>query len=196
MSYTQPRMVYEYIDATAAGGNTVTGLQIEVEAAAAICGRIGRYNDTAAATPAGSVARDGVRCPAGCSIEAFGVTITEALTNASATHCVVALKAVNIEGGTTTTVASITLPKDTTEVTPSTQTSPSDRTATQAVAVGARIISSATTIPYNVTPGGIFYVEITQAAGAAGGAIRPFVVARHNGIPGALAASPVTKIAS
>ncbi len=197
MAYTDPRVTYEYFDTTPAGTSAI-GIQIEVEETLGICGRVGRHSDNGAAgtVPAGSVARDGVRCPGGALIEAFGLTITEALTNANATHCTLALKVLDKEGGTTTTVATITLPKDSTEVTPATQTNPVDRTATQAVAAGARLVSTASALPYKVAQGGIFYVEVTQAAGAAGGAFRPFVVARQEGNPAATAASPVTKIAS
>lgn len=183
MAYTDPRFTQEFV--------LPAGTTIEVETTAAICARVGR---TADAATAASTALDGIRCPTGASIESFGVTITEALTNANATHCIVALKVLSIEGASASTVATITLPKDTTEVTVSTQTNPADRTATQAVAVGARIISTDTDLPYTVPQGGVFYVEVTQAAGAAGGAFRPFVVYRQNGQPAATSASPVTKI--
>jgi hypothetical protein len=190
--YTDPRVTYEFVD-------VASGNQIEVETAAAICRRIGATSDTAAANPAGSVAHDGIRCPTGGSIEAFGVTLTEALTNANATHCVIALKVVNKEGGTTTTVANITLPKDSTEVTvANARGSDGSPTAAQCVAAGARILSSDTDIPYLIPQGGVAYVEVTQAAGAAGGAFRPFLVIRHNGQPdpGPVASSPVLLIAS
>jgi len=35
------------------------------------------------------------------------------------------------------------------------------------VAAGARLVSTASALPYKVAQGGIFYVEVTQAAGAA-----------------------------
>lgn len=190
--HTDPRVTYEFVNPS--------GLAIEVEAAAAIAVRVGRGGgDAAGASPAGSVALDGIRCPAGGSIEAFGVTITEALTNANATHCIVAVKVVDKEGGSTTTVAAITLPKDSTEVTVAdARAFDGTPTAAQCVAAGARIVSSDTDIPYTVPQGGVVYVEVTQAAGAAGGAIRPFVVIRQTGQPdpGAKASSPVLKIAS
>lgn len=193
--YTDPRVTHEFVSAVAAQA----GIQIEVEAAASICRRIGAVLDPAAAAPAGSVAIDGIRFPAGGSIEAFGVTITEALTNANATHCIVAVKVVDKEGGSTTTVATLTLPKDSTEVTiANARASDGTPTAAQCVAAGARLLSSDTDIPYVVPQGGIAYVEVTQAAGAAGGAFRPFLVVRQNGQPnpGPKANSPITTIAS
>lgn len=185
MAYTDPRVTQEY--------TLPAGTVIEVETTAAVCARVGRTADKG---DAASEALDSVWCPAGALIEAFGVTITEALTNAHATHCIVALKSVDKEGGTTTTVATLTLPKDSTEVTVSTQTNPSDRTAAQAVAAGARLLSTDTSLPYRVEQGGHFYVQVTQAAGGAGGAFRPFVVVRQEGQPAATSASPVTKITS
>lgn len=184
MAYTDPRHVFEYTNAA--------GTTLEVEAAAAICKRVGRVAD---AGTAASAALDGVRCPAGCDIEDFGLLVTEAITNANATHFIIALKVVAVEGGSATTVAQITLPKDSTEVTTD-DVRPSDRTAAQAVAVGARFRSSDVDLPYKVPQGGHFYVEVTQAAGAAGGAVRPFVVARFPGSVAPTTASPVTSIAS
>lgn len=189
MSYTDPRVTYEFCGLTAAGAASE---DVQVEATAAILALKGRVADE---TDDASAAFDNVHCPCGAQIEAFGLTITEALTNANATHCIVALKAIALEGAAATTVAAITLPKDTTEVTAA-NVHPADRTATQAVAIGARLISSDPDIPYTVPPGGKFYVEVTQAAGAAGGAFKAWVVARQNGIAGATTASPVTEIAS
>lgn len=186
MAYTDPCETFTFV--TLADGDAT-----EVETAAdilALCGRVGNEDEGTDAD------HDAVRCPNGALIECFGVQITEALTNGDATHCVVALKVVDKEGGSTTTVATLTLPKDSTEVTPSTQTSPSDRTAAQAVAAGARLLSSDSDIPYRVPPGGRFYVEVTQAAGGAGGAFYAFVTCRRDGSFPATAASPVTKIAS
>ena len=185
--YDHPNKTHEFVAAT--------DVQVEVEAAAAICKRIGR---TAATGTAASVAIDGVRCPVDVDLVSFGVTITEALTNGNATHCIVALKVLDKEGGTTTTVALLTLPKDSTEVTPSTQTSPSTTTAANAVAAGARLYSADLDIPYRLGGGGIFYVEVTQAAGAAGGAFRPFVVTRNaaSHVVQGTTTSPVTEINS
>lgn len=193
--YTDPRHTYEFVSAVAAQA----GIQIEVEATAGICRRIGAILDPAAAAPAGSTAIDGIRFPTGGSIESFGVTITEALTNANATHFIIAVKVIDKEGGTTTTPITLTLPKDTTEVViADSRGSDGTPTATQAVAIGARIISSSTALPVLVPQGGIAYVEVTQAAGAAGGAVRPFLVCRHNGMPnpGPVAKSAITQIAS
>ena len=186
MAYGDPIVTQEYVSAVAAQA----GIQIEVEGAASICRRIGAVLDPAAAAPAGSVAIDGIRVPHGATLESFGFTVTEALTNGNATHCLLALKVVDKEGGTTTTVATITVPKDSTEVTPTTQTSPSTTSAANAVAAGARFIFNPQVAdlkvnsqawPSQVPGGGIFFVEVTQAAGAAGGAIRPFVVYRPAG---------------
>jgi hypothetical protein len=146
-----------------------------------------------------TVANGSIHCPNGGALEAFGVSLTEALTNANATHCIVALKVVDTEGGTTTTVATLTLPKDSTEITVAdARASDGTPTAAQCVAVGARFLSSDLDVPYVVPQGGKFYVEVTQAAGAAGGAFRAWVVLRENGQPdpGAKAKSPITKIAS
>lgn len=195
MAYTDPRTTYEFVSAVAAQA----GIQIEVEATPSICRRIGAVLDPAAAAPAGSTAIDGIRFPAGGSIETFGVTITEALTNANATHCIVAVKVIDKEGGTVTTPATITLPKDTTEITiANARASDTTPTAAQCVAAGARLISSDTDVPILVPQGGIAYVEVTLAAGAAGGAFRPFLIVRHNGQPnpGTAALSPITTIAS
>jgi len=190
MAYTDPKVTYEFGGLTAAG---VGSADVQVEATAAVLARYGRILDE---TDDASAADDKVHCPAGGSIEAFGVTITEALTNGHATHCTVALKAIDKESGTTTTVAVITLPKDSTEVTPSSQTAPSTATAAQAVAVGARLLSTDSDLPFKVAQGGAFYVEVTQAAGAAGGAFKAWVICRQDGTPAGTAASPVTKIAS
>ncbi len=173
--YEGPFTVYNYL------------LQ-EFEAAAAVCILDERQGEAATA------ALQGIRCPAGAQVEAFGVTITEAITNANATHGVLTLQVVPIEGGSAVAKATLTLPKDSTEVQTSTnKTYPSDRTAAQGVAVGARLINRT---PVQVPPGGIVYVEKTVAAGAAGGAGKPFLVLRVSGDGGALAASPVTVIAS
>lgn len=185
MAYTDPVQTYTF--------TALDSTSVEVEASADILALQGRVADVGTGTDADI---DAVRCPNGASIQAFGLTITEALTNANATHCTVALKVVSKEGGTTTTVAVITLPKDSTEVTPSTQTNPSSTTAANAVAAGARLVSSDGDLPYEVPPGGRFYVEVTQAAGAAGGAFYAHVVARQNGAFPATSNSPVTKIAS
>jgi hypothetical protein len=181
--HTDPRVTYEF-DET------------QVETAAAIVKRLGR---TADAATAASTALDGIRCPAGAQIEAFGLTITEALTNANATKCIVAVKVIDKEGGSTSTAAQITVPSQASDVTVANARA-FDGTPSQAecVAAGARLLSSDSDIPYTVPQGGIVYVEVTQAAGAAGGAVRPFLVIRQNGQPnpGAKAKSPVLSIAS
>lgn len=187
--FTDPRVTYEFGGLTAAG---VASEDVQVEATAAIMGRLGRLADE---TDDASVAFDAVSCPAGAQLDSFGVVLTEALTNANATHCTVALKVLDKEGGSTTTVAVITLPKDSTEIVTA-NLRPSTATAAQAVAAGARILSSDADIPYTVPQGGKFYVEVTQAAGAAGGAFKAFVIARQNGMPDPTAASPITHIAS
>lgn len=210
--YTDPRHTYEYFDTTPAG-TTAIGIDVQVEQGAAILGRVGRHSDNGAAgtVPAGSAARDGVRCPTGALIESFGVTITEALTNANATHCIIALKFLSIEGATAAAIATLTLPKDSTEVIVGSVSGatvvPASATATQAVAVGARIIADGVKgvtmgfslgaglgIPFDVPPGGIFFVEVVQAALAVGGAFRAFVVCQHKGQPAATSASPVTRV--
>ncbi len=198
MSYTDPRKTVNFFGLTSAGAGTP---DVQVEATAAILKPEGsgfiQDDDTTSGVPkATTVANSAIHCPAGATIESFGLTITEALTNGNATHCVVALKVVDLEGGTTTTVAAITVPKDSTEVTPASQTNPSSKTATQAVAIGARLVSSDSDLPYTVPQGGKFYVEVTQAAGAAGGAFRAWAVVREPGSPAPTSASPVTKIAS
>lgn len=189
MAYTDPRYTQIF-------GALATPV-VQVEATADILAKEGRTADAGTGTDA---IIDAVYCPAGASIEAFGVEILEALTNANATHCIVALKVVAADQSTTTTVATLTLPKDSTEVTPGNVSGgtvlPNTATAAQAVAVGARFISSDIDIPYVVPQGGKFYVEVTQAAGAAGGAFTAFVNYRQNGQPAAVAASPVTKLAS
>lgn len=189
MAYTDPKVTYIF--------QKTTGIPWEVEDTAGIMLLEGR---TADAATAGDASLDAVRCPAGGLIESFGAIITEALTNGNATHLTLVLKAVDKEGGTTTSVATITFPKNSTEVTVGNvsggQVLPSTATAAQAVAAGARIVSSASTLPYQVPQGGRFYVEVTQAAGAAGGAFRAFVQCRQDGTPAATSASPVTKIAS
>jgi hypothetical protein len=183
--YTDPRHVFEFVD-------NVAGTTVEVEAAAAILKRIGTAADVGTAATA---ALDGVRCPAGADIEAFGFTITEALTNAHATNAVLTLQTCTIEGGAATATCTMTLPADSTEVTLA-NVRPSGRTVAQAVAVGARWLCSSTNLPFHVVPGGYFYVEMTVAAGAAGGAIRPFVVVRFPGNVDPTTASPVTTIAA
>jgi hypothetical protein len=188
MAYTDPRCTQVF--------TKLSGAPVEVEDTADILALQGRVPDVGTGTDANF---DAVYCPAGCEIESFGVEIFEALTNANATHCVVALKAVAADQSTTTTVATLTLPKDTTEVTPGNVSGgtvlPNTATAAQAVAVGARFVSSDTDLPYTVPQGGKFYVEVTTAAGAAGGSFKAFVVYRQNGAPAAVALSPVTKLA-
>lgn len=184
--YTDPRATYEFC--------LPAGTTIEVETTAAICARIGRCADAATAA---STIQDGIRCPAGGLIEAFGVTITEAITNANATKCIIALKVIDIEGGTVTTVATLTLPNAAGDVTiANSRATDGTPTTTQAVQIGARFLSSDTDIPYTVPQGGVVYVEVTQAAGAAGGAFRPFLVMRNNGQPnpGPKAKSPITTL--
>jgi hypothetical protein len=186
--YTDPRVTYEFLN--------VAGAVVEVEATADILTKVGRVVDVATGTDA---VIDAVLCPAGGSIEAFGVEVTETLTNANATKCIVAVKALDKPGGTATTVASITLPGAAAEiVAANTRASDGTPTAAQCVAVGARILSSATALPYKVGQGGLVYCEVTQAAGAAGGSFKAFVVIRQNGQPdpGPAATSPVTLIAA
>jgi hypothetical protein len=193
--HTDPRHTYEFVSAVAAQA----GIQIEVEASAGICRRIGAVLDPAAAAPAGSVAIDGIRCPTGASIEGFGLTVTEAITNANATKFVIAVKVVDIEGGTTTTPITLTLPNAAADVTiANARASDGTPTTTQCVQIGARFRSSSTALPVLVPQGGVVYVEVTTAAGAAGGAVRPYLVMRHNGQenPGPKAKSPITSIAS
>jgi microcompartment protein CcmL/EutN len=185
MAYTDPRVTHEFV--------ALAGGAVEVEAAADILAKVGRVADVGTGTDA---ILDSVLFPAGGVIDAFGVEITEALTNANATKCIVALKVLDKPGGTTTTVATITLPGSSADVTVSTQTNPSSATATQAVAAGARLLSSDSDIPYRVPQGGLAYLEVTQAAGAAGGAFKAFIQARQDGTPGGTSASPVTKISS
>ncbi len=64
----------------------------------------------------------------------------------------------------------------------------------EAVAIGARFVSEGA--PINIPAGGAFYLEVTTAAGAAGGAVEPFVVGRLPGLVNGLAASPCTPLAS
>ena len=143
---------------------------------------------------AADAANQGIRCPAGAQVEGFGAIITEAITNASAQHCVLKCQVVAYEGASAVTAGTMTLPKDSTEAQTSTnKTFPTDRTGAQAVAVGARLFSP--TI-YQVPPGGHVYLEITLGAGAAGGAIRGFLLLRPNAEPGAVTASPVTVLNS
>lgn len=184
--YTDPRFSYEFV--------ALAGGAVEVEATAAIMALKGRAADVATATTA---VLDSVLCPTGASIEAFGVEITEALTNANATKCIVTLRVLTKPGGTLSSPATLTLPAQASEVTiANSRASDGTPTTAQAVAAGARFISSDTDVPVLVPQGGLFYVEVTQAAGAAGGAFKAFVVIRKNGqpAPGPKADSPVTTL--
>jgi len=182
--YTDPRTVYHFTNSA--------GTTIEVEATAAICKKVGRLADIATAADADI---DGIRCPCGADVEAFGVTITEAITNANATKFVISLMVAALEGATPAAVATLTLPGAAAEVVLA-DVRPTGKTAAQAVAVGARWLSADLDIPYRVPPGGYFYVQVTTAAGGAGGAVRPFVVVREPGMPDPTATSPVTRVAS
>ncbi len=172
--YTEPVQVYSYADT-------------QVEATAAILVQDTRAGEAATA------ALQGIRCPTGAQVEGFGVTITEALTNANATHCIVTCQAIAYEGQSAAAVDTLTLPMDSTEAdTTTNKTFPDAETGTTAVAIGARLYNPTL---YQVPPGGVVYLQVTQAAGAAGGAFRAFLVLRHNSaLPGATGNSPVTII--
>jgi len=170
------------------GDLTVVGYEpLEVELGAIICTQKNRVGET------GTAVLQKIQCPAGAVIEQFGVIVTEALTNAHATNLVLTLQTLAIAGASAVAADTITLPASSAEITLA-DVRPSGRTITQAVAIGARFVSSGT--PINVPPGGAFYLEVTTAAGAAGGAIEPFVVYRTPGLCAAVAASPVTPLAS
>ena len=87
--YTDPRHTYEFV--------ALAGGAVEVEATADILAKVGRVADVGTGTDA---VLDSVLCPTGASIEAFGVEVTEALTNANATKCIVTLRVLNKPGGT------------------------------------------------------------------------------------------------
>jgi len=161
---------------------------LEVEAAAAILKQADKV-DLAA-----SAALQSVYCPSGFTIDSFGVTVTEALTNAHATNLIITLQTQLVQGGGVTAKSTLNLPAEAAEVTLG-DILPSGATQAQAVAIGARFYATLN-LPFVVIPGGMFYVEATTAAGAAGGAVQPFVIGRVRGRLDAVAANPVTPLAA
>ena len=139
-------------------------------------------------------------CPFGGQVEAFGIVLTEAMTHDHATNLVVKLQACPDITAATDASITMTLPGAAGDVTAADihASDTSSPTTTQACAVGARFISTSTSMPLRIPAGGRFYVEVTTAAGAAGGAFYAFAQFRHNGPPSPAAAadSPVTEVAS
>lgn len=189
--YTHGIQTYEFVK--------LSGAPVEIEDTADILALKGRVADVGTGTDS---SHDAVFFPYGGQIENFGFLVTEALTGAHATNCVLALKVIDADGSTSATVATMEVPAVASEITVAnvfaSDTAAGGVTQAQAVAVGARFVSSDADIPFAVPPGGRFFVEVTQAAGSAGGAFRAFVQARHNGSPSPAAAadSPITKIAA
>ncbi len=159
----------------------------DVETAAAICTRQDRIDQNATAL------LQSAKCPAGFVIDQFGVNVVTALTNAHATNLVLTLQTVAYSGASAVAAATITLPAQASEVTLA-DIVPSGRTQAQAVAAGAQFTYEGATI--NVPAGGEWYLEITVAAGAAGGRITPWVLGHSPGFVDGVTAAPCTPLAS
>ena len=125
-----------------------------------------------------------IRFPGGATILEFGLVVTEAYTHANATRQVVSLQLATVEGGTYADVATITTPKA------STDTAYGGASA----AVGGRIVSSKRSL--RVKPGECVQFYQKTAAGGAGGAARPYIIARLDGAGGVNSAAPLTQVSA
>ncbi len=161
---------------------------LEVEVAAAICTLDTRAGEAATAL------LQSIYCPMGFQIDKVGVVVTEGLTNAHATNLILTLQTVTVSGGGVTAKSTLNLPAEAAEVTAG-DILPSGTSQAASVAVGARFYTTLN-LPFLVIAGGEFYLEVTTAAGAAGGAIKPFVVGRVRGELDPITANPVTPLAA
>jgi len=181
-------------------------LAVEVEATADILFHGGRLADAGTASTA---LLDSETFPNGGSVEAFGVIITEAITNTNATLCVLDLKQVDPFGSTATVVCRMSIPNsdqftvgntvntfDATTGIVGSNVRPTGVTATVAKQAGSRIIHPGfqtweevagdafgpgiKVLPFKLNPGARIYAEVTTAGGAAGGAFNVFAIVRHN----------------
>lgn len=187
MAYGDPCQLYQFF-------GTGATLPVEVEATADIMFLGGRLADAGTGSTA---ALDSVYLPNGGEIVEFGVTITEAITNTNSTRNVLKIQYCSVYGATATAAAAMTIPNATDGVIAGTSSQtiwPDTATLANANAVGARIIYKGANIPFTCAPGSNFYLEVTTAAGAAGGAYLPWVIVRHTtcGVVGT-SASPVAK---
>ncbi len=161
---------------------------LEVEAAAAIIKLDTRLESEATAL------EQSIFCPMGFQIDTFGVVVTEGLTNAHATNLILTLQTQTVSGGGVTAKSTLNLPAQASEVTAG-DILPSGTSQAAAVAAGARFYATLN-LPFLVIPGGAFYVEATTAAGAAGGAVKAFVVGRVKGTLDPITANPATPLAA
>ena len=190
--YTDAVQLYQFF-------GTGATLAVEVEATADILFLGGRLADAGTGSTA---LLDSVYFPNGGQLEAFGLIITEAITNTNTTRCIVKVQYVSTFGASASAAATINVPNandftvgnastsyDSTNGITGPNVRPQGTTTTIAKAVGSRIVHpgfttttgpSAKVLPFKLAPGSNIYVEVTQAGGAAGGAFNAFVICRHN----------------
>lgn len=171
---------------------------VEVEATEDILFHGGRLADAGTASTA---LLDSETFPNGGSVEAFGVIITEAITNTNSTLCVLDLNQVDPFGSTATLVCRMSIPNadqftvgntantyDPTTGIVGSNVRPTGVTATVAKQAGSRIIHpgfkgtdfSVKVLPFKLNPGARIYAEVSTKSGASGGAFNVFAIVRHN----------------
>ncbi len=122
-----------------------------------------------------------IRFPGGATIMEFGTITTEAWDVAGANANILQLQKAPVQGGSFVAItgAQITHPKT---------------AGAAASAVGVRNVCSKG--PFKVAPGEAVKFVVTLAASDAGGAFRPYIIARLDGFRGANAAAPVVLYAA
>lgn len=120
--------------------------------------------------------------PLDYTVEAFGVVVTENFV-AQSTNFIIKLQQRQLVGGASTTLATLTIGDNQTNLKSGDGTHPGKTALTSATDIDVGDVVLADGLPKSGRSGEYLAIEVTQAAGAAGGAVHPFVVIRLDGGP-------------